>query len=392
MNRNRFFCCAAVSLFLLLLVSFSFAQSTVGPRITRAVSDADVALLPGSVHPHVAHAIDQGSVSPNMPMQPMAIFFKPTAAQQADLDKLLAQQQDPGSANYRKWLPTRFDVGEKRMRAIVREILDRRQPQPPEEFLAIQVSRLNEALLVAFSAMGNANLKAVGEVRRLVRDLDRYHGFAGRGSVPRLADRAPGRPVQAGLTFGAALVCRADFAPPAFDAFDRASDEQPAMARPAPAAPETFYARFRRRDLADAAPPTAPADPRRAPPTRKAAGSRPTAPRSRPPSSPGCGRDWTASIPRRTASPTPSRRVAATPRVPRAPPPSTMLRMVPSPLRRGGNHAGAVPRFAGNRAGAASSPVKRSGTGRGTTRRVVEGASGATPRPLRFARNFRAKP
>ena len=104
MNRNRLFCCAAVSLFLLLLISSSFAQSTVGPRITRAVSESDVALLPGGVHPHVAHAIDQGSVSPNMPMQPMAIFFKPTAAQQADLDKLLAQQQDPGSPNYRKWL------------------------------------------------------------------------------------------------------------------------------------------------------------------------------------------------------------------------------------------------------------------------------------------------
>ncbi len=34
-------------------------------------------------------------------------------------------------------------------------------PAPPEEFVAIQVSRLNEALLVAFSAMGLTNLKAV---------------------------------------------------------------------------------------------------------------------------------------------------------------------------------------------------------------------------------------
>lgn len=104
MNRNRVSSCAVVVLFLLVLASFSFAQSTVAPRITRSVNDADVALLPGGVHPHVARAVDQGSVSPNMPMQPMAIFFKPSAAQQTALDQLLLQQQDPNSPNYRKWL------------------------------------------------------------------------------------------------------------------------------------------------------------------------------------------------------------------------------------------------------------------------------------------------
>ena len=63
------------------------------------------------------------------------------------------------------------------MRAIIREILARRMPAPPEEFVAIQVSRLNEALLVAYSAMGEMNLKAVDRVVRIVRELDRYHGF-----------------------------------------------------------------------------------------------------------------------------------------------------------------------------------------------------------------------
>src|SRR3984885_9977440 len=44
----------------------------------------------------------------------------------------------------------------KRMRNVVREILSERMPQPPAEFLALQVSLLNEALLVSFSAMHNA--------------------------------------------------------------------------------------------------------------------------------------------------------------------------------------------------------------------------------------------
>jgi hypothetical protein len=74
----------------------------------------------------------------------------------------------------------------KRMRNIVREVLAERMPQPPAEFLALQVSRLNEALLVSYSAMhttaAGANFEAVDRVVRIVRELDRYHGFA---AVPR---------------------------------------------------------------------------------------------------------------------------------------------------------------------------------------------------------------
>ena len=76
-----------------------------------------------------------------------------------------------------------------RMRACVREILARRAPQPPEEFIALQLGRLNEALLVSWSAMAGANLKAVDRVVKIVRELDRYHGFAGLDL--RLADREP---------------------------------------------------------------------------------------------------------------------------------------------------------------------------------------------------------
>ena len=72
------------------------------------------------------------------------------------------------------------------MRNVVREILAERMPQPPAEFLALQVSRLNEALLVSFSAMhttaAGTNFEAVDRVVKIVRELDRYHGFA---AVPR---------------------------------------------------------------------------------------------------------------------------------------------------------------------------------------------------------------
>ncbi len=82
-------------------------------------------------------------------------------------------------------IAARVGVGEKRLRAVIREILARRMPHPPMEFVAIQVSRLNEALLVAFSAMSPTNLKAVDQVVKIVRELDRYGGaFAAEWARP----------------------------------------------------------------------------------------------------------------------------------------------------------------------------------------------------------------
>jgi hypothetical protein len=64
------------------------------------------------------------------------------------------------------------------------------------------VSRLNEALLVSYSAMHDSvagtNFEAVDRVVRIVRELDRYHGFA-RYASPQPAPEplrlaAPSRP------------------------------------------------------------------------------------------------------------------------------------------------------------------------------------------------------
>jgi hypothetical protein len=85
-------------------------------------------------------------------------------------------------------IATRIGVGKKRMRAIIRDILARRMPHPPMEFVAIQVSRLNEAILVAFSAMSPTNLKAVDQVVKIVRELDRYGGaFAAEWARPAVS-------------------------------------------------------------------------------------------------------------------------------------------------------------------------------------------------------------
>ena len=72
----------------------------------------------------------------------------------------------------------REDVGENHIRALVRDILARRMPEPRAQFLESQVNRLEEALHASFGAMSRSNLQAVDRVIKIVREFDRYHGFA----------------------------------------------------------------------------------------------------------------------------------------------------------------------------------------------------------------------
>jgi len=88
-------------------------------------------------------------------------------------------------------IATRERVTDRGMRKYVRGLLARRAPEPPAEFMALQVSRLNEALFVSYNAMSGANLEAVDRVVKIVRELDRYHGFAAEASTLRPSRRAP---------------------------------------------------------------------------------------------------------------------------------------------------------------------------------------------------------
>jgi hypothetical protein len=70
-------------------------------------------------------------------------------------------------------------------------ILAQRAIDPPHEFIQLQIRRLSEAMLVAYSAMSTGNVKAVDQVIKVVRELDRYHGFGLLPSAHRLAAPLP---------------------------------------------------------------------------------------------------------------------------------------------------------------------------------------------------------
>ncbi|HWY55560.1 MAG TPA: protease pro-enzyme activation domain-containing protein [Terriglobales bacterium] len=104
--RSLFFLSTPCLLGLFLCVSAWAAQPD---RITVAIDDNQTVVLKGSVHPKATKQFDQGPVDPSMKLGHVTLQISPSPAQQAALDSLLAEQQDPASPNYHKWLaPEQF--------------------------------------------------------------------------------------------------------------------------------------------------------------------------------------------------------------------------------------------------------------------------------------------
>lgn len=84
------------------------AQTPPKDRVLRAVDVSEITPLAGNVGPLARPEFDQGRVEATMPMR-VTMAFKMTAAQQADLNALLAAQQERGSPDYQRWLtPEQF--------------------------------------------------------------------------------------------------------------------------------------------------------------------------------------------------------------------------------------------------------------------------------------------
>ena len=73
-------------------------------RITQTVDNRVRTVLTGHLHPKALAADDQGRVAPSLAMSYITLRIAPSANQQANLEKLVADQQTPGSPNYHRWL------------------------------------------------------------------------------------------------------------------------------------------------------------------------------------------------------------------------------------------------------------------------------------------------
>src|SRR5579862_567720 len=98
----RFHQLIAISISALLMLATS-ASAQVRNRIAQNIADTEPVMV-APQHPMAQAAFDQGRVEGSMKINHAAIVFKLSSDQQTALDKLLAEQQDPHSPNYRKWL------------------------------------------------------------------------------------------------------------------------------------------------------------------------------------------------------------------------------------------------------------------------------------------------
>lgn len=104
MRKIKFFPVMFGFFAVLVFLAANSAQAAVQNRIMSAISSNEMVPLKGNV-PRLAQArYDQGKVSADLAIDGMTLTFKPSAAQQADLDALLESQNIPGSANYHHWL------------------------------------------------------------------------------------------------------------------------------------------------------------------------------------------------------------------------------------------------------------------------------------------------
>jgi subtilase family serine protease len=100
------------SIFFALLIAGLFSSMSYAAtrdRVPRDIGAGQMVALKGNVHGLAQSRSDLGRVDASKMLHGVTLVFRPSVAQQQDLDNLLAQQQDRSSPNYHKWLtPSQF--------------------------------------------------------------------------------------------------------------------------------------------------------------------------------------------------------------------------------------------------------------------------------------------
>src|SRR5208282_2609325 len=85
------------------------APSTTQSLITQEIDESQLTTLTGNTYPLARPQFDLGKAPATLPMERMLLVLKHGDAQQAELRRLLDEQQDKSSPNYHQWLtPDQF--------------------------------------------------------------------------------------------------------------------------------------------------------------------------------------------------------------------------------------------------------------------------------------------
>jgi len=89
---------------ILALIAFAVASNAQQPRITKPFDISARTTLANHVHPKATPENDRGRVAPSLKLSYVTLTLTPSDAQKSDLQKLLADQQNPSSPDYHHWL------------------------------------------------------------------------------------------------------------------------------------------------------------------------------------------------------------------------------------------------------------------------------------------------
>ncbi len=169
-----------------LLVLCVRAQAAQPDRITAAIDNNQTVALKGSVSPRARARFDQGPVDPSMKLEYITFQVSPSPSQQAALDELLAEQQNPKSPNYHNWLsPEQFADRFGMSRSDIAKITDWLRS---EGFTIVQVARARN--WVAFSGTAAQVQRSLhAQIHHYVIDGEEHFANATNVSLPTaLAD------------------------------------------------------------------------------------------------------------------------------------------------------------------------------------------------------------
>jgi hypothetical protein len=146
--------------------------------------DRNEATMTGPADTKTAKIEKTGQIEPETPKRKRA-----TKRELAKRDVRLVEQLAAGATI--EEIAANQGISVKWARERKAAVLGQRAIDPPHEFIKLQVRRLSEAMLVAYSAVSDGNLKAIDQVIKVVRELDRYHGFGPDAPFHGLAAPAP---------------------------------------------------------------------------------------------------------------------------------------------------------------------------------------------------------
>jgi subtilase family serine protease len=173
---------ALCALFFLLLMPCAPAWAAQPDRIVAAIDNSQTVVLRGSVSPKAQQQNDMGPVDPLMKLGYVTLQVAPAPSQQAALETLLAEQQDPASPNYHNWLTSEhfadhFGMSRKDTAKITNWLRS-------EGFTIVQVAHARN--WVAFSGTAAQVQTALHtQIRRYVVDGEQHYANATNVSLPQ---------------------------------------------------------------------------------------------------------------------------------------------------------------------------------------------------------------